>query len=277
MRASALFFLIMLTFYISGVRAGLRGKSFLGVFVLGLLLIGIAFLTGYFSPRQPKTVALDVGLSFLRLILVFLSLFWVQDLISKEIERRTVMFSLAYPVPRAHYLLGRYLAIQTMSVLVALGMAVLLWGAVALAGGSYEQQFPVNLGWPYWIALSGIVLDAAVVSAFALWIATVSTTPMLPLAAGLIFAAVGKSLGAVMDFLARGADGDAALAARFDPIIGLIRWILPDLSRLDWRAAALYNQPMDGTLMGWSICMALAYAGIMLLAATLSFSRREFF
>jgi hypothetical protein len=39
----------------------LRGRSFQAVFILGVLMIGAAYLSGHFSPRHPKTVALDVG------------------------------------------------------------------------------------------------------------------------------------------------------------------------------------------------------------------------
>jgi hypothetical protein len=51
-------------------------------------LIGIAYLSGYFSPRQPQTVALDVGFSGIRFSLVLLNLFWVQELVAREIDRR---------------------------------------------------------------------------------------------------------------------------------------------------------------------------------------------
>jgi hypothetical protein len=41
----------------------MRSRSIQAVLVLGLLLVGVAYLSAAFSPRQPKTVALDVGLS----------------------------------------------------------------------------------------------------------------------------------------------------------------------------------------------------------------------
>jgi hypothetical protein len=37
---------IMLEFALSGLRSGLRGRSFQAVFVLGVLLIGVAYLSG---------------------------------------------------------------------------------------------------------------------------------------------------------------------------------------------------------------------------------------
>jgi len=98
-------------YFVSAWRSGLRSHSFHAVFALGVLLIGGAYLAALLSPRQPETVALDVGLSGMRFALVLLALFWVQELVGREIERRTTTLFLAYPIPRSHYLLGRFVGI----------------------------------------------------------------------------------------------------------------------------------------------------------------------
>jgi hypothetical protein len=43
---------IMHPFILTGIRAGLRGKSIQAILILGLLLIGAAHLSGNFSPRN---------------------------------------------------------------------------------------------------------------------------------------------------------------------------------------------------------------------------------
>jgi Flp pilus assembly protein protease CpaA len=78
----------MISFLLSAWRAGLRSRSIQGVLVLGILLMGVAYLSASFSPRQPQTVALDVGLSGLRFSLVLFALFWIQELVGREIESR---------------------------------------------------------------------------------------------------------------------------------------------------------------------------------------------
>jgi Flp pilus assembly protein protease CpaA len=78
----------MWQFMLSAWRAGLRSRSIQGVLVLGILLMGVAYLSASFSPRQPQTVALDVGLSGLRFSLVLFALFWIQELVGREIESR---------------------------------------------------------------------------------------------------------------------------------------------------------------------------------------------
>jgi Cu-processing system permease protein len=265
----------MWPFLVSAWRAGLRSRSIQGVLALGILLVGVAYLSASFSPRQPRTVALDVGLSGLRVSLILFALFWVQELVGREIERRTVLFSLTYPVARGNYVLGRYLGVIGLLGLAALILGVLLWFVVATTGGDYQQSFAIAGGQPYWLTVFGLWADAAVVAAFALWLSTFSTVPMLPLALGLAFAVGGKSLGAVAEYLAKGGDGDPAMM-RFAPVIDAIQWVLPDLSRLDWRAWPMYGLAPEGIAIGLGLALAASYAALLLALAVITFSRREF-
>jgi ABC-type transport system involved in multi-copper enzyme maturation permease subunit len=261
---------------LSAFRAGLRSRSIQAILVLGCVLVGAAYLSSILSPRQPKTVALDVGLSGLRMTLVLFSLFWVQELVGREITQRTVLFTIAYPISRSHYILGRFLGVAGLMVLASVLLGLLLWITVLISGGNYEQGFPVVLGIPYWLTVFGLWLDALVVAAFALWIATLSTVPVLPLALGLAFAVAGKTLGAVVEYMVKGAEGDAEIM-RLAPVVEIIQHVLPDLSRLDWRAWPMYGVAPELQSVVFAILMAASYASLLLTLSTISFSKREIF
>lgn len=262
--------------FFTGLLSGLRSRGIQSVFVLAVLVVCAAHLSASFSPRHPQTVALDVGFSGGRLVLVLFALLWVQELVVREIDRRSVFFALAYPLDRGHYLLGRYLSILLLLFLATALLAFLLLLAVLFAGGHYQQQFAVLLGIPYWATWAGLFVDAAVVASCGMLLATVSTSAILPLVVGLVFAVTGKSLGVVLDYLRRGADGDNDLVATFGPIVEAIQWALPDLSRLDWRVWPMYGQAPAGDLVAWGASMAAGYALLMLALAMRSFARREF-
>lgn len=262
--------------WLSGIRSGFRGRSFHAVFLLGIFLIFVAYLSGSFSPRQPRTVALDVGLSAIRFTLVLLSLFWIQELIAKEIERKSVLFSLTYPVSRDHYLLGRFFSVVSLAALAALVLLPCLVIVVVAAGLHYDQEHAVVLGWPLVATIAGLLLDVATVSAFALWVATVSTVQVMPLATGLAFAVAGKALGLTLDYIAAGADGDPRILATYGPLADAIKWVLPDLSRLDWRNWPMYGVAPEGQTMLAAVLMALSYSGLLLFLAIRGFRRREF-
>ena len=266
----------MWQFCISAWRSGFRSRSVHAILILGVLLVGVAYLSASFSPRQPKTVALDVGLSGMRFSLILFALFWVQELVGREVERRTVLYALSYPVSRGAYIVGRYLGILGLLALAALLLGMLLWTVTLLVGGGYDQGFGLGLGLPFWMTVFGVWVDAALCAAFALWIASLSTVPMLPVALGVAFAVGGKSLGAVIQYLGAGADGDVELVARYAPLIDKVQWFLPDLSRLDWRVWPMYELFPGWSAIALGVAMAVGYGIAMLTLAVMTFARREF-
>lgn len=266
----------MLQFVLSSWRSGFRSRVFYAVLLVGLALVGVAYLSASFSPRQPQTVALDVGLTGLRTALALFAIAVMQDQVGREVDRRTVLLTLAYPVSRAAYLVGRYVGVLGLVSAATMVLSLLLWVAVLVASPQYEQEFRVQLGVSYWIAILGVWIDVAVVTAFTLLISSLSTVAMLPLSLGLVFAVATRAIGAVQDYLSKGADGQEALVARFGPAIDLAVWLVPDLSRLDWRAWPMYGIQPELTDIALAISTAAGYTALMLGLAIQAFDRREF-
>nr|WP_256206561.1 ABC transporter permease subunit [Pseudomonas sp. BAY1663] len=92
------------------------------------MLFLTVLLSAQFSGRQPATVALDIGLSVIRLLLPLVLILMVQELVSREFDRRYFLNTLTYPCPRHSLLLGRFIAIATL----ILGLLLLLAGALAV-------------------------------------------------------------------------------------------------------------------------------------------------
>lgn len=266
----------MWQFFLASWRGGFRSRALVACALLGIGLVFIAYLSASFSMRQVRTVALDVGLSGLRLCLILIAITLVQDLVGREIERRSVVFSLAYPASRGAYLLGRFFGVAALAAVAMLILALLLWLAVMIVGGAYEQEFRVHLGWPFWVAALGIWLDAMVVASFAVLVSTVSTVSVLPLAAGLAFAVAGKAFGPLVDYINRGASGQPELVSTYRPMIEVAQWVIPDLSRLDWRMWPMYGLQPDLLGVVLSVAVALLYSAAMLSLSVWLFSRREF-
>lgn len=261
---------------LTSCRSGLRSRSFQALFILGLLTVGAAYLASEFSGRQPATVAVDVAISGVRFVALLLVVFWCQELVAREVERRTVLLALTYPVPRSYYLLGRYIGIITLAFLAIVVLGVLVCASAFLAGRGYLQSTPIDLGMGLWLTLLFIWLDVSVVAAFTILIATISVTPLLPLALGVAFALSARSMGTALAYLSDKAGGASDLAPTFGPLVGGLRWILPDLGRFDMRVAALYSQYPEPSAMIGPALNGLAYVAIMLSLAAILFRRRQF-
>jgi len=257
-------------------RLGMRSHAMRALLVLGVALLAVAFLAGAFSLRQPLVVAMDMGISGLRFLGMLMVLFWMQEAFAKDIERRTVTFALAYPSPRAAYVLGRFLG-----VLGLVAWTVALWGGALylinqFADWGYAESSRVFFGPGYLLVLAGIVLDLATIGAFFVFVASLSETPMLSFLVSFGFAIAARTLGVMIDYLALSQAADRHMQATLLPLLDDLRWLLPDLSRLDWRMVVLYDHwpPPDQIAQG--VAIALGYLTLLLAAAVLAYRRRDF-
>ncbi len=258
------------------LRQCVRTNGLVGIFIVGISILASAGLLASFSMRQPLVVALDLGISGIRVLGAFLALFWVQECFARDIERKTILGMFAYPVPKAIYVLGRF------SGLMAVALAALaFWGlGLSLLGlyadwGYVESSRPL-VNWSMCVILFGIWLDLITASAFMLLMVSLAETRLLPLFLGLGFTLAARGFGPMIDYLQFSPDADQKLKAQVLPLLETIRWVLPDLSRLDWREIALTGSWPDVIVLLNSAALALTYIILLLVAATFAYQRREF-
>lgn len=226
------------------------------VFFLGLVVI----LAAQFSGRQPATVGLDVGISFVRIYMTFLIAMLTQELLSKEFERRYFLYSLSYPISRGFMLFTRMLSVYLISVSLLLVSMVILAIVVGLIAQGYEQARPISLSLPFAITVSFLALDLAIISAFSVLLAVVSKTPGFVLIGTIGFAVLARSYSSVIGLLG----GDRIVVENqetYQSTLSILGFILPDLGALDVRHVSLYG---DLSMMPPSIFSVLASSAIYL-------------
>ena len=244
--------------------------------VIGACLLVMAWISGAFSLRQPAIVAMDVGLSGLRFLGTFFVLYWVQEIFVRDVERRTIMLALAYPVSRSSYLVGRWAGVLA---LVAMAVATWAFGLAVLAQVSdwgYPASAHPDLGLAFPMVLAGILLDLAVVSIFTVWLTSLAQTPLVPFLGGAAFAVAARLIGPSIDYLAFSLSADKVMSANMLPILDAVRWVVPDLSRLDWRTAVLYKTWPAPAYVASAVAMVLGYILILALLAVRNYQKRDF-
>jgi ABC-type transport system involved in multi-copper enzyme maturation permease subunit len=83
---------------------------------------------------QDAKIIKDLGLSAINLFGLLVALFVGVGILFREMERRTVQTTLAAPVARWEYLLGKYAGISAAILLNATLMALTLFGLLAING-----------------------------------------------------------------------------------------------------------------------------------------------
>lgn len=265
--------------FFQGARIAFRSRlSSVALWLMAALLVSV-LLAAQFSARQPATVGLDVGLSVIRLALPLLAVLLVQELFSREFERKLYLSSFTYPRPRHHWLLGRVAAILLLCVGLLLFMGLLLALLTQVIGRGYMQTALPSIGLSYAITLAFIAFDLLVTIAMATLLAVSATTPSFVLIGTLGFVVIARSYTPIIELLRN----NPYIVDKFaDPrlyqdSLGLLAFLLPDLGRLDVRMVALYDRmvfmPADWPLL---LGATLAYVVALLGLAVWVINRREF-
>lgn len=248
----------------------------IALWLLAVLCVAV-WMSAQFSGRQPATVSLDIGLSLIRIMLPVLGVLMLQELISREFERRYYLASLTYPRARLYFLLGRLAGVLGLLTILLVVLAGMLAAIVAWVGQSYAQGTPVSLGVPYVLTIAFILLDTFIVLAIGVFLAVVATTPSFVLIGTLGFMLIARSYAAIIALLQQ--DGWLVSNAEFySSSLGLLSYLLPDLGALDVRTIALYGRmeflPADWP---WLLLSSLAYALAFLALAVWALNRKRFF
>lgn len=254
----------------------IRSRFVLIAGILGVVVAACAWLAGQFSPRQPDTVMLDVGISLIRFAVPVLGLLQIQDLLAREVDRRLILNSLTYPRSRAIFMLGRYLAVVALAFAVTAFLMTVVAAVVTWGGTGYSQVHKVALGLPYLLTGSLIWLDTTVVIAFGVALASVSTTPHLVFLGGIGFMIIARSASTIIALLER----EHSLlngAQIYSQGLQWVQWIIPDLAALDVRPIALYGKMELLVASPWALLlMPLGYVALLLMLACLKFEKRQF-
>ncbi len=260
----------------TGFRLALRAHF--GSLASGTLLVMIiaALLSAHFSPRQPATVAMAIGLSVIRLLLPLILVLLIQELLSREFDRRYFFNTLSYPHRRHILLLGRALAVAALTLglmaVLACTLAVLVW----LISQSYAQNTLVALGSHFLITIAFTGLDLLLLTAVATLLAVVASTPSFVLIGTFGFMLIARSFGAIVELLTRNVTV-VSDAQSYRSGVSLLSYLLPDLGAMDVRAITLYGQmdllPLDWP---WLVLSSLSYTLGVLALAVWALQRKRF-
>ena len=245
-------------------REAVRDRVLYNLVLFVLLLIAAAIFIGELSGGQERKIIVDLGLSAMLLFGVFIAIFVGVALVYKEIERRTVYAIFSKPVGRGEFLIGKYL-----------GLCLTLLVNVAVMGtGVSLALIYVSRGWDplvlkIWPAILLIYVELMLITGVALLFSSFSSPALSALLTFFVFlighfSADLKSLSSTM----------GSTAARW--FFASLYYLLPNLANLTFITPAAHGQLPDKTRVVVVVFYTLVYIVIVLTAATMILSRRNF-
>jgi len=245
-------------------REAVRDRVLYNLVLFVLLLTAASIFIGELSGGQERKVIVDLGLSAMLLFGMFIAIFVGVGLVYKEIERRTIYAVFSKPVGRGEFLVGKYLGLCLTLLVNVLVMGVGVSLALLYVNRGWDPLIPT-----IWPAVLLIYMELMLLTASALLFSSFSSPALSALLTFFIFiighfSADLKTLAASL----------GSTSARW--LFTALYYLLPNLANYSFITPAAHGRTPSVSFVLACALYALVYITVILAAATLIFSRRNF-
>lgn len=242
------------------VRELVRGKLLYNLLLFAAVFVFGSLLVAQLTVGNWQRIIVDMGLGALEIAGALMAIVIGVGIVGGEIQRKTILPTLAKAVPRWAFCVGRFAGLV---LLLAVNAAVIL---LLLRGVLWITNY----------ALSATVIEAvlllcvefALLAAVAILFASF-TTPLLAGSYAFAVFFIGHLLPDLRAIADKMQSPSARTAAR------IAYFVLPDLSLLNLKSHASNQLPVAAAFVWRSAGYGLAYAALALAAGIVIFSRRD--
>jgi ABC-type transport system involved in multi-copper enzyme maturation permease subunit len=244
-------------------REAVRDRVLYSLVFFALLMMAAAVIVGQISIGIEESVMVNLGLSAISVIGILIAIFIGVGLVYKEMDKRTLYALLAKPVRRWEFLLGKFWGLFLTLVVNTTAMALGLFMALLYVKHTLERSDAV-----VFVAVYFILLKLAILVALAL-LFSCFTTPLLATLYTAALYVAGLFATDLRSFHSERMNPALAKSA------AAISYLLPNFENFNVMAAAAHGRQVPGELIFQNTIYALIYCAILLIAASLVFSRRN--
>jgi Cu-processing system permease protein len=255
-------------------RESVRDRVFYNLVLFAVLLVGASIMIGQLTAGQDVKIIKDLSLSATSVFGLFIAIFIGINLVSKEVERRSVYPLLAKPIRRSELIVGKYAGLQLTLLVNMVVMTIALYAVLFFLSRDVPERIQAVWDAPaldpaLLKAIVLIYLHLAVVTAVALFFATYSS-PLLT-AIFTLGVYVAGQFSADLKAFDRIVDSPAAIA-----IATVCYYVLPDFAKFDVKLAVVHGLPVSTQYIAITFGYAALYVAALLFGAVVIFSRRDF-
>jgi ABC-type transport system involved in multi-copper enzyme maturation permease subunit len=255
-------------------KEGIRNRILMGIIFFAIALcVANLIITNMFGYDLGK-VAVDVGLSIVSIAGLIIIFFMGINLLSKDLDKKTIYMVLSRPFARWQYILGKFMGLGLLILVSVTILGVFASGSVKLAMLNAPNYIPPDFSWfIFGLALGYTLLSLWITMSLALLFTCATSSPFL----AMIITACSYFIGQNVELVGKmyhtaGTDSGSRL---FQKLIEVVSWVFPNLSAFDLKTTAAYGLPVNTSQLIWSGFYGICYIGLMLVVAIFIFQRRE--
>jgi ABC-type transport system involved in multi-copper enzyme maturation, permease component len=238
----------------------LREKLFLVVILIAALLLGMSVLFGALSFAEQKKILADFGFLAIEISSLAIALFSGSFLISKEIEKQTLLLMLSRPVSRGQFIFGKFAGVLAVNTLLILFLGLVLGFLLKAWEGTQLLSFAE-------ICLS-LWMQSLLILAMVLMLSLI-VRPVLALSLGMVTYLLGQWLGD-LEFFA-----EKSKEIVFIRAVEVLHWITPNFYRMNWKSAYFLENGIPGNQVVWMLVHCLGWFVLLMLVTNFLFRRKD--
>ncbi len=251
----------ILAIAINTFREKTRDRVLFVVLAFAIILILGSVLLGRLSILEQIKIIKDIGLSAIAISGGIMAIFLGIGLVSYEIDRKTIFSILSKPVKRSTFIIGKFLGLLLVMILNVCGMSIVHLFLLYIYG--------VEPTLIYIIAIYFTLLELTFIIAISLFFSTFTSTILSSIFTISLYIA-GHTTDDLKWF------GERSQSEFIKKFTEIIYYVLPNMEFHNLRANVTYNIPVEATYITFVTIYTLAYVILILIFASMIFSRREF-
>ena len=232
----------------------------LGAFVV--FMMGSSLVLGSLSLSEKTRLSINFSFTACHIGLIFVSVYFASALLSREMEKKTVLTLFVKPVSRTQFIIGKFLSLACVLFLIVLFLTLFVVSVYFIYGRP--------LHFVVFAAMWGIFLEALMLLTLAFFFSVFSSSFLVLVYSVLMFI-IGHSAAGIVFFVQQQGEGDV-----FSKwvVTGAVR-AFPNFEKLNWRAEALYKLPLKEGELLFSSLYAVSWIIFLLMVTSILFERKN--
>lgn len=239
----------------------IRDKALFILIFFAIGLLALSVLLSQLSIQENLRLTTDFGFSGIFLAIVAMTFFVGSTLVFREIDKKTILFLMSYPLSRSQFIVGKFIGFSAMLVTLMLGLGIVLAALLLYIG--WEPTVA------YLIAFYGIFLEILLLLSITLFFGVI-LRPILVVGCAIGLFLIGHGMNGFAEIVARGND-------EFLKTISVaIKWALPNLENMNWMNQVVYAEIVPVRTMIFASVYTLGWVIFFISLAVVLFRSKDF-
>jgi ABC-type transport system involved in multi-copper enzyme maturation permease subunit len=239
----------------------IRDKALYILIFFAMGLLGLSILLSQLSIHENLRLTTDFGFSGIFLAIVAMTLFVGSTLVYREIDKKTILFLMSYPLSRSQFIMGKFFGFAAMLSTLLLGLGIALASLLFMIAWEPTSAFL--------IAFYGIFLEILLLLSMTLLFGVI-IRPILVVGSVVGLFLIGHGMNGFSEIVARGQNDFLKTLSQ------ILKWTLPNLENMNWMNQVVYAEIVPSRTILFASVYTLGWVIFFLSLAVVLFRRRDF-